>query len=60
MSILLFLGIGCLAQHIGVRSVAVKGALKCGNNAAAEGVKVVLFRIDSKGFFGLDICIIAL
>lgn len=35
--------------HVAVRSIAVKGNLKCGNRAA-ENVKVVLYRVDSKGF----------
>jgi hypothetical protein len=34
-------------SNVAVRSIAVKGNLKCGRNAA-ENVKVVLFRVSGK------------
>ncbi|KAI6191236.1 CBR-TTR-47 protein [Aphelenchoides bicaudatus] len=51
-SILLALFLSLIAEHqlvsaAGVYSVAVKGTLKCGNEAAPN-VKVILYRIDSK------------
>lgn len=45
---LLALSIEVYGAGVAVRSIAAKGVLKCGNNAA-ENVKIVLYRVDSKG-----------
>lgn len=50
-ALLLALSVEVLGAGVAVKSVAVKGIVKCGNNAA-ENVKVVLYRVDSKGEFG--------